>query len=159
MITEFLSTSPDDTFALGEKIGKRLKGNEILLLSGDLGAGKTLFTKGIARAIGIEPREVVSPSFTLMNQFRGKFLLFHVDLYRLGESIQGNLPEIDDYIEEGVIVIEWAQYLDSSYFQLTYAVDIRFYVTAEDNRRIKIETPLEYIQVGGTPHPRCHATG
>ena len=154
MITEFLSTSPDDTFALGEKIGKRLKGSEILLLSGDLGAGKTLFTKGIAGAIGIEPREVVSPSFTLMNRFRGKFLLFHVDLYRLGESIRGNLPEIDDYIEEGVIVIEWAQYLDSSYFQLPYAVDIRFTVTGEDNRQIKIKTPLEYIQKGsGTSLP------
>jgi len=120
----------------------------------NLGAGKTLFTKGIARAIGIEPREVVSPSFTLMNQFRGKFLLFHVDLYRLGESIRGNLPEIDDYIEEGVIVIEWAQYLDSSYFQLTYAVDIRFYVTEEDNRQVKIKTPLEYIRKGsGTSLP------
>lgn len=151
MNTEFLSTSPDYTFALGEKIGKQLKGNEILLLSGDLGAGKTLFTKGIAKAIGIEPREVVSPSFTLMNQFKGKYLLFHVDLYRLGEDIEGNLPEIDDYIGEGVIVIEWAQYLDSSYFQLTHAVDIRFHVTAEDNRQIKIETPLEYIQKGAAP--------
>jgi tRNA A37 threonylcarbamoyladenosine biosynthesis protein TsaE len=83
-----------------------------------------------------------------MNQFSGKYSLFHVDLYRLGEDIQGNLPEIDDYIGEGVIVIEWAQYLDSSYFQLTHAVDIRFLVTAEDNRQIKIETPLEYIQKG-----------
>ncbi len=148
MITEFLSTSPDYTFALGEKIGKQLKGYEILLLSGDLGAGKTLFTKGIAKAIGIEPREVVSPSFTLMNQFVGRYLLFHVDLYRLGEDIEGNLPEIDDYIGEGVIVIEWAQYLDSSYFRLTHAVDIRFHVTAEDNRQIKIETPLDYLEKG-----------
>ncbi len=145
MNTEFLSTSPNNTFALGEKIGEQLKGYEILLLSGDLGAGKTLFTKGIAKAIDIEPREVVSPSFTLMNQFNGKYSLFHVDLYRLGEDIEGNLPEIDDYIGEGVIVIEWAQFLDSSYFRLSHAVDIRFYVTAEDNRQIKIETPLEYI--------------
>ena len=145
MNTEFLSTSPNNTFALGEKIGEQLKGYEILLLSGDLGAGKTLFTKGIAKAIGIEPREVVSPSFTLMNQFSGKHSLFHVDLYRLGEDIEGNLPEIDDYIGEGVIVIEWAQFLDSSYFRLSHAVDIRFQVTAEDNRQIKIETPLEYI--------------
>ena len=145
MNTEFLSTSPNNTFALGEKIGKQLKGYEILLLSGDLGAGKTLFTKGVANAIGIEPREVVSPSFTLMNQFNGKYSLFHVDLYRLGEDIEGYLPEIDDYIGEGVIVIEWAQFLDSSYFQLSYAVDIRFQVTSEDYRQIKIETPLEYI--------------
>jgi tRNA threonylcarbamoyladenosine biosynthesis protein TsaE len=145
MNTEFLSTSPNNTCALGEKIGKQLKGYEILLLSGDLGAGKTLFTKGIAKAIGIEPREVVSPSFTLMNQFNGKYSLFHVDLYRLGEDIEGNLPEIDDYIGEGVIVIEWAQFLDSSYFRLSHAVDIRFQVTVEDYRQIKIETPLEYI--------------
>ena len=145
MNTEFLSTSPNNTFALGEKIGKQLKGYEILLLSGDLGAGKTLFTKGVANAIGIEPREVVSPSFTLMNQFNGKYSLFHVDLYRLGEDIEGYLPEIDDYIGEGVIVIEWAQFLDSSYSLLSHAVDIRFQVTSEDYRQIKIETPLEYI--------------
>lgn len=147
MITEFLSTSPDLTFTLGEKIGQQLKGSEILLLSGELGAGKTLLTKGIAKAIGIEHREVVSPSFTLMNQFQGKYTLFHVDLYRLGEKTGGNLPEIDDYIDEGVIVIEWAQYLDSSYFRLKQSIDIRFYLIAEDNRQIQIETSLEHIKL------------
>lgn len=150
MNTELLSPSPDYTFQLGEKIGKQLKGSEILLLSGDLGAGKTLMTKGIAKALGIDPGEVVSPTFTLMNRFQGKFSFYHVDLYRLGEQGEGSLltlPEVDDYIGEGVVVIEWAQYLDASYFQSASAVDIRFFVTQEDQRTIRIETSLEYLKI------------
>jgi tRNA threonylcarbamoyladenosine biosynthesis protein TsaE len=150
MITEILSTSPDYTFQLGEKIGKQLKGDEILLLSGDLGAGKTLMTKGIAKALGIDSGEVVSPTFTLMNRFQGKFSFYHVDLYRLGEQGEGSLgslPEVDDYIGDGVVIIEWAQYLDVSYFQTAKVVDIRFHVTAEDHRTMQIKTSLEYLKV------------
>jgi tRNA threonylcarbamoyladenosine biosynthesis protein TsaE len=147
MSTNFLSTSPEKTFELGEKIGKSLKGDEILLLSGDLGAGKTLLTKGIASGLGIDPKEVVSPTFSIMNRFEGKFLLFHFDLYRLGEMINGIIPEMDDYMGDGVIIIEWAQFLDSSYFQLKKAVTIQFQVTPDDNREITIETPLAYLAI------------
>jgi tRNA threonylcarbamoyladenosine biosynthesis protein TsaE len=147
MSTNFLSTSPEKTFELGEKIGKSLKGDEILLLSGDLGAGKTLLTKGIASGLDIDPKEVVSPTFSIMNRFEGKFLLFHFDLYRLGEMINGIIPEMDDYMGDGVIIIEWAQFLDSSYFQLKKAVTIRFQVTPDDNREITIETPLAYLDI------------
>lgn len=138
MTTRHRSNSPEQTRALGEDFGRTLRGNEILLLSGDLGAGKTLFTKGVARALGIEPREIVSPTFTLMNQFRGAHALFHYDLYRLGESIDGPLPEVDDCIDEGVIVIEWAQYLDDSYSRMPRAVDIQINVVSEDEREIII---------------------
>lgn len=149
MNTSFLSTSPEQTFQLGEKIGACLKGDEILLLSGELGAGKTLMAKGIASAIGIDQHEVVSPSFTLMNHFEGKYQLFHIDLYRLGESMGGDLrhlPEIDDYMGEGVIIVEWAQFLDASYFQSKEVVDIRFQITPEDKRQIRISTSLDYIK-------------
>ncbi|MDQ1350181.1 MAG: tRNA threonylcarbamoyladenosine biosynthesis protein TsaE [Acidobacteriota bacterium] len=147
MITNFHSTSPEQTFELGERIGKCLKGDEILLLSGDLGAGKTLLTKGIASALDIDPREVVSPSFSIMNRFEGKFLLFHFDLYRLGETINGIIPEMDDYMGDGVIIIEWAQFLDNSYFQLKKAVTVRFHVTPAEDREITIETSLEYLDI------------
>lgn len=147
MIINYLSTSPEQTFKLGKDIGQRLRGDEILLLSGDLGAGKTLFTKGIAAALGIDPKEVVSPTFTLMNRFDGKYLLFHIDLYRLGETINGIIPEMDDYIGDGVMIIEWAQFLDISYFRLKKAVAVYFHVTPADEREIKIETLLTYIDI------------
>jgi tRNA threonylcarbamoyladenosine biosynthesis protein TsaE len=142
MITNFRSTSPEQTFQLGEKIGKSLKGSETLLLTGDLGAGKTLLTKGIAHSLGIDPEEVVSPSFTLMNRFQGKFPLFHVDLYRLGDESGDKIHELgdmDDYIGEGIVIIEWAQFLDDSFFSMKNTIDIRFELTPEDYREITIK--------------------
>lgn len=139
MITEVRSQSPAETFGIGEDIGRRLKGNEIILLKGDLGAGKTLITKGIAQSLGIDPEEVVSPTFTLVNEFRGRnnIKLIHMDLYRLGPSVMGNLPEIDDHIGDCVIIIEWAQYLGSSYFGLNHSITIDFQLIPEDeNARI-----------------------
>ncbi|MCP5054629.1 MAG: tRNA (adenosine(37)-N6)-threonylcarbamoyltransferase complex ATPase subunit type 1 TsaE, partial [bacterium] len=65
------SNSPADTYRTGESLGEQLKGSEVILLKGDLGAGKTLLTKGIAAALGIESEEVVSPTFTLINEYRG----------------------------------------------------------------------------------------
>ncbi len=147
MIINFLSTSPEKTFELGRKIGKCLKGDEIILLSGDLGAGKTLLTKGIASAMDIDPKEVVSPSFSIMNRFEGKFLLFHFDLYRLGENINGIIPEMDDYMGDGVIIIEWAQFLDASYFRLKKAIAVQFQITMEVDREITVETLLEYLDI------------
>lgn len=148
MSINFLSPSPDFTFRLGEKIGACLRGNEILLLSGDLGAGKTLLTKGIAGSMGIDPGDVVSPSYTLMNQFEGKYPVFHIDLYRLGDDAGGkirDLGDMDDYFGEGVVIIEWAQFLDDSYFRMERVIDIRFRLTPEENRQISIDTSLGYI--------------
>ena len=147
MSTTVLSASPESTYQLGEAIGRTLRGDEIILLSGDLGAGKTLFTKGIAAAMDIDASEVVSPTFTLMNRLKGKHVLYHIDLYRLGERIGGYLPEIDDYMGEGVMVIEWAQYLEPAYFTIKNALDIRFHVTDEDTRRIEILAKPAYIKI------------
>ena len=116
------------------------------MLSGDLGAGKTLFTKGIANALEIDPIDVVSPSYTLMNQFQGKYTLYHIDLYRLGDESGKkirDMGDLDDYIDEGVMVVEWAQFLDDSYFKLKQTVDVRFHITPEDQRKITIKTSLQ----------------
>ncbi|MCP5047999.1 MAG: tRNA (adenosine(37)-N6)-threonylcarbamoyltransferase complex ATPase subunit type 1 TsaE, partial [bacterium] len=135
----------------GESLGEQLKGSEVILLKGDLGAGKTLLTKGIAAALGIEPEEVVSPTFTLVNEYRGpdNRRFFHIDLYRLGPSAADTLPEIDDYIDEGIIVIEWAQFLEPSYFQMDRIIDIDFQLSQEndDARTIHIDTQLKYIDL------------
>ncbi|MCK4764054.1 MAG: tRNA (adenosine(37)-N6)-threonylcarbamoyltransferase complex ATPase subunit type 1 TsaE [Candidatus Aminicenantes bacterium] len=142
MITKANSCSPEETYRVGEKIGSALKGREIILLSGELGAGKTLLTKGIAAAIGIDPGEIVSPTFTIMNCFEGKYFLYHIDLYRLGENLKrmtDGLPEIDDNIDEGVIVIEWAQYLPGLYFQLKNSVKVDIKVIEENTREISVQ--------------------
>src|SRR6478609_2865132 len=80
---EFVSNSPDDTFDYGHQLGTALEGGEILLLSGPLGAGKTIFVKGICAALGIDSEDVTSPSFTLVNPYSGRLQLYHLDLYRL----------------------------------------------------------------------------
>lgn len=152
MTIKLHSRSPADTFQIGEKIGQQLKGDEVIFLKGELGAGKTLLTKGIASALGIKPEEVVSPSFTLVNEYSSTetYRLFHVDLYRLGPSLENNLPEIDDYINEGVIVVEWAQFLSPAYLRLNRNIKITLLLGEEDensrileiNTHLKLKIPL-----------------
>jgi len=109
---EFITHSPEETLALGKRIGEQLKGGEIFLLRGDLGAGKTVFAKGLASGLGIEPDDVTSPSFTLVNSHEGRLRFFHIDLYRLDPGTHRGLglEEIFDD-ERAVTVIEWAERL------------------------------------------------
>ena len=83
---EWISEEAAETFSLGQQVGAQLIGGEILLLSGPLGAGKTVFVKGIAAALGLDPAEVTSPTFTLVNPYSGRLTLYHIDLYRLDEG-------------------------------------------------------------------------
>ena len=109
---EWTSQEPSETFRLGMQVGERLAGGEILLLSGPLGAGKTIFVKGISAALGVDPDEVTSPSFTLVNPHEGRLSLFHIDLYRLDEGAQAaHAVDLDELLrdENAVIVIEWAE--------------------------------------------------
>jgi len=109
---EFASSSPAETFNYGHLLGSRLAGGEILLLSGPLGAGKTIFVKGICAALGIAEDEVTSPSFTLVNPYSGHLQLYHIDLYRLDEGASAaHAVDLDELLsdEGAVIVIEWAE--------------------------------------------------
>jgi tRNA threonylcarbamoyladenosine biosynthesis protein TsaE len=109
---EWLSTSAQETFRLGERLGEQLSGGEILLLSGALGAGKTLFVKGLASALDLDPYEVTSPSFTLVNPHAGRLRMYHIDLYRLDEgSSAADAVDLEELLtdEQAVIVIEWAE--------------------------------------------------
>ena len=129
-----------ETFALGKQIGAQLSGGEILLLNGPLGAGKTVFVKGLAAALGIDPGEVTSPSFTLVNPYVGRLSLFHIDLYRLDEgAAAANAVDLEELLtdERAVIVIEWAERLGS--YPLTANVwNIRISGDGEAERRISI---------------------
>ena len=109
---ELVSASPDATFNYGHQLGARLEGGEILLLSGPLGAGKTIFVKGICAALGIAEEDVTSPSFTLVNPYDGRLRLYHIDLYRLDEGASAaHAVDLDELLadERAVIVIEWAE--------------------------------------------------
>jgi tRNA threonylcarbamoyladenosine biosynthesis protein TsaE len=109
---QFHSSTPAETFNLGHQVGARLGGGEILLLSGPLGAGKTLFVKGICSALGVAEEDVTSPSFTLVNPHDGRLRLYHIDLYRLDEGASAaHAVDLDELLvdERAVIVIEWPE--------------------------------------------------
>jgi tRNA threonylcarbamoyladenosine biosynthesis protein TsaE len=111
---EWHSHTADETFALGKQIGAQLGGGEIFLLDGPLGAGKTIFAKGIASGLDVDPEEVTSPSFTLVNPYSGSLTLFHIDLYRLEEgAAAANAVDLEELLanQRAVIVIEWAERL------------------------------------------------
>src|ERR1043165_9971365 len=112
--SDFLSRNEAETFALGERLGSDFEGGEIILLTGPLGAGKTMVVKGIAHALGIDEEDVTSPSFTLVNPHPGRLLLYHIDLYRLDEGASAaHAVDLDEILtdERAVVVIEWAERL------------------------------------------------
>lgn len=106
-----ITESPDETQALGEKLGKTLKQGDVIALIGDLGTGKTCLTQGIARAVGIAPNEIVSsPSYILINEYNGTIPIYHIDLYRLENSEEIAELGLSEYVEgDGICIIEWAE--------------------------------------------------
>src|SRR6266481_7772653 len=111
---EWISCDEQETFALGVFIGERLSGGEVILLNGPLGAGKTVFVKGVARALGVDEEDVTSPSFTLVNLHQGRLLLYHIDLYRLDQGASAaHAVDLDEILsdETAVVVIEWGERL------------------------------------------------
>ncbi|MGI9106127.1 MAG: tRNA (adenosine(37)-N6)-threonylcarbamoyltransferase complex ATPase subunit type 1 TsaE [Pyrinomonadaceae bacterium] len=103
-----------DTFLLGKWLGEHLGGGEIITLDGPLGAGKTIFVKGLGNALGLDFNDITSPSFTLVNRYDAALTLYHLDLYRLADgAYAANAVDLDELLadEHAVIVIEWAERL------------------------------------------------
>src|SRR5258706_16443328 len=112
--SEWVSSREQETFDLGVRIGERLSGGEVILLDGPLGAGKTVFVKGVARALGVDEEDVTSPSFTLVNLYQGRLLLYHIDLYRLDQGASAaHAVDLDEILsdETAVTIIEWGERL------------------------------------------------
>lgn len=137
----FICETPQDTFDLGEKLGETLRGGEMILLAGGLGAGKTLFTKGILYALDFDVDEVTSPSFTLVNLYRtAKFDVYHIDLWRIDDRSDAasavGLPEI---LEDAaaVTIIEWSERLrDFAFPEKTFHIKIEG--DGDDPRKVEI---------------------
>ncbi|MCJ7643602.1 MAG: tRNA (adenosine(37)-N6)-threonylcarbamoyltransferase complex ATPase subunit type 1 TsaE [Candidatus Aminicenantes bacterium] len=107
-----VTRSAEETFRLAEEMAEAFRCGEVVLLSGGLGAGKTVFTKGLAAGLGVEDTtRVCSPSYTLVNIYEGRFRIFHIDLFRLRGDQEIRDLGWEDFLGEGVVVIEWAEKL------------------------------------------------
>lgn len=137
---ELRTCSEEETFTLATQLARQLAGDELILIRGELGAGKTVLVKGLARGLGVEdPEAVCSPSFTLINIYRGRVELIHVDLYRLENPDEITDLGLEDYLGTGVVAVEWAERLPAD-FRTGRMIDIIIMVEADDTRLIKIRT-------------------
>ena len=134
---EFTTNSPAETEAVGEALGKCLQPGTVLAYRGDLGAGKTAFTRGLARGLGCA-EQVTSPTYTIVNEYlSGRLPLFHFDMYRLATA--DDLFDIgwEDYLERGgVCAVEWSENVEDA---LENAIYVTIEKTGEDSRRITVE--------------------
>ena len=133
----FISHSPADTEALGEQFGRAAQTGLVIALSGDLGAGKTQFVRGLARGLGIAGR-VHSPTFTLVNEYSGgRLKLFHLDLYRLETAAQILSAGIEEYLSpDGVSVVEWAERIYDLRFTIYDLNKVQIEIVNETERKI-----------------------
>lgn len=138
----FVTRSPEETVKLGEKIGSLLSGGEIIAYKGDLGGGKTTFTRGLAIGMGL-PDQVSSPTFAIVNEYRreGRFSLFHFDMYRINGSEALESTGFFDYISDNaVIAAEWSENIAEDIAALersgTDVITIEFENLGGDERRI-----------------------
>ena len=134
---EFLSHSPAQTEAVGEALGKFLKPGAVIAYRGDLGAGKTAFTRGLARGLGIA-ETVTSPTYTIVNEYlSGRLPLFHFDMYRLGSSDELFDIGWEDYLERGgVCAVEWSENVADA---MEDAITVTIEKCGEDSRKIILE--------------------
>ncbi|MFQ5933243.1 MAG: tRNA (adenosine(37)-N6)-threonylcarbamoyltransferase complex ATPase subunit type 1 TsaE, partial [Dehalococcoidia bacterium] len=134
---ETTTHSPEETQRLGASLAKALKGGDILLLSGELGAGKTCLTQGIAWGLGIR-EHARSPTFVLISEYQGHLPLYHIDLYRLDDLMEIDDLGLDEYLYgDGVCVIEWAEKADSILPE--DGLWVRIEVTATTSRAFTLE--------------------
>jgi tRNA threonylcarbamoyladenosine biosynthesis protein TsaE len=140
-IKEVLSRSPEETQRIGAEIGRSLSIPGVVLLRGELGAGKTTLTRGIAQGLGMsDPSLVNSPSFSLVNIYRGICPIYHVDLYRLEGERDLYSVGLDDFLgNEGITVIEWSERLSGEFDQAT---KIEIKDAGDDRRMLSIRTPV-----------------
>lgn len=141
-VTQYDCERSDDTFVLGEQLGKALVGGEVICLYGGLGAGKTLLTKGIVNALDFDIDEVTSPSFTLVNLYKTNlFDVYHIDLWRLeGAPNPAEAVGLNEIMENenAVVVIEWAERLGNTGLS-NRTIKVKIDGDGDQPRRIEVE--------------------
>lgn len=135
---KYISNSPDETKNIAKKIAENLKSGDVISLSGELGAGKTAFVKGVADYFGFSG-DVTSPTFTLVNEYDGENItLYHFDAYRLEKANTDELDWIDDYLfGDGICLIEWAEFINPILPKNTVYIEIS--KLSEDSREIIVK--------------------
>lgn len=135
---EFVSHSAEETVRFAEDFAKKLEAGAVILYTGDLGAGKTTFTKGIARALEIT-ETVTSPTFALVNEYYGKLPLFHFDLYRINGVDDLYAIGFFDYLDRGgIIAAEWSENIPDLEYELENVKKVRIDKLSDSERRIVI---------------------
>jgi tRNA threonylcarbamoyladenosine biosynthesis protein TsaE len=138
--TTITTHSEEETAAVGRELAATLSAGDVVLLHGNLGAGKTAFVRGLAEGLGIARDEVSSPTFTLIQEYRGgRLTLFHVDLYRIEDPREFDELGLDEIAEDGVLAVEWAEKLDARLKPSRY-VSVRIEHGASDTRIIRIDS-------------------
>ncbi|MEZ5405173.1 MAG: tRNA (adenosine(37)-N6)-threonylcarbamoyltransferase complex ATPase subunit type 1 TsaE [Verrucomicrobiia bacterium] len=134
MADSIISNSESETIAIGVQLSQRLKQGDIVALSGEMGAGKTYFVKGIAEGLGFSG-EVTSPTFTLLHEYRGGRLpLWHADWYRIQFRREIDFLGLDDVLQEGILVMEWPEKIEA-----TPTFHVKIEIQNETQRKISWE--------------------
>jgi tRNA threonylcarbamoyladenosine biosynthesis protein TsaE len=135
-VTSIVARSDAETFEAGRRVAQSLGAGDVVLIAGDLGAGKTTFVRGLAAGLGIDPADVSSPTFTIVHEYRGgRLTLYHADLYRLERTATEDIGLEEMGVRDGVLAIEWPDRLTHS---LPRARDVRIEVVDETTRNISI---------------------
>ena len=112
-MVKLISKSAEDTEKIGALVAEKLAGNEVIALFGGLGMGKTAFTRGFSYALGVEDG-VSSPTFALVNEYHGKFNIYHFDMYRVNSWEDLYSTGFFDYIDNGILIIEWSENIEGA---------------------------------------------
>ena len=138
----FETGSPEETEALSRRLAKKLSQSAVLLLSGDLGAGKTTFVKGLAQHFSIDPNRVISPTFVLIREYEGDVKLIHADAYRSSDPKEFLEIGLEEYLNNpGIVIIEWGEKLRD--IAPDDAIEIQFEMLQGDERRITIQASFD----------------
>ena len=140
------SNSPNETIELGRNLGSQLKGGEVVAVCGPLGSGKTHLIKGIAAGAGaIDHKHINSPTFVIVNEYKGRLDIYHIDAYRLDSVSEFEMLGFDDFCyPESVVLIEWADKVKSALRTLDYIL-IELEHTGETKRAIHFKNTPQYI--------------
>ena len=131
-----ITQSEEETMAIARQLGPSLSVGSTILLQGELGAGKTAFVRGLAEGLGLAGDEVSSPTFTLIQEYRGAVSLFHVDLYRIS-SVEADDLGLDELNQQGIVAIEWAEKLTRA---PEGAIEVHIEDLGGDARRVTVVT-------------------